>query len=260
MSTSLQEQKYVSFKLNDEYYAIDVYQVSEVFTPSSITEIPQAPAWTSGVINYRGLIVTVIDLKQRLNMEDIKVEADSDFGEDEEKFYVIIVKQGDTSIGLLVDHVESVIGIESDKIQSGIDLISGTEQASFLSGIAQTDMGLVVLLSIEALLSEYDISEIEKFAELRSKLITKDEDEIVVEHEQLVDLDKDDISDWEADSKDEFKKIDDTQYQDEGGLDLNALTKAELLKIAIEMKLDGITTKSTKADIINSINIGLGNT
>ena len=78
--------------------------------------------------------------------------------------YVIIVKQGDASIGLLVDHVESVIGIDSEKIQSGIDLISGTEQASFLTGIAQTDMGLVILLSIEALLSEYDISEIEKFA------------------------------------------------------------------------------------------------
>lgn len=253
MST-IQEQKFVSFKLNNEYFGLGVFSVTEVFTTASITEIPQAPDYVAGVINYRGSIVTCIDLKKRLLIEDVKVEDDYEdlLEEDESRYYVIIVKAQNASIGLLVDYVEAVIGIEESKIQSGIDLITGSVKAAFLAGIAQVDLGLIILLSLEALLSEYDISEIEKFAELREKLAPKDEDEIVVESEAIVDLEKDDITDWESQKPEQFTKIDDQSITD-GELDLEILTKAELLKIAIEMKIDGISTRSTKNDIIAAI-------
>ena len=64
--TTQQDKKFVAFKLGNEFYAIDVQQVQEVFIPSSITAIPQAGQHVAGVINYRGTILTVIDLKQRL--------------------------------------------------------------------------------------------------------------------------------------------------------------------------------------------------
>ena len=111
---------------------------------------------------------------------------------------------------------------------------------------------MIILLSLEALLGEYDISEIEKFAELRQKLAPKVEDEIVVESESIVDLEKDDITEWEDTASEQFTKIEDQTIGD-GELDLQILTKAELLKIAIEMKLDGISTRSTKSDIIDAI-------
>ena len=258
MST-IQEQKFVSFKLNNEYFGLGVFSVTEVFTTATITEIPQAPDYVAGVINYRGSIVTCIDLKKRLMIEDVKVEDEYDdlLEEDEARYYIIIVKAQNASIGLLVDYVEAVIGIEDSKIQSGIDLITGNVKAAFLAGIAQVDLGLIILLSLEALLSEYDISEIEKFAELREKLAPKVEDEIVVESDAIVDLEKDDITEWEDAKPEEFKKIKD-QTIGEGELDLEILTKAELLKIAIEMKLEGISTRSTKADIIVAIQGNLG--
>ncbi len=267
MSTVQEQKKFVAFRLNDEYYAIDVHLVNEVYVPTAITEIPKAPNYTAGVINYRGQIVTVIDLKKRLNISEIDVKTDYDdlLESDDERHYVIIVKTEDSVVGLLVDYVESVISLNTDQIQSGIDLLSGKEATAFLAGIADTEYGLTIMLSLDAILSEYDLTEIEKLSELRGKLLKKTDDEIVVEPEHLVDLEKDDIDEWAStdDYSPEIKKIDDdfttsSTSSSDLNIDYNMLTKAELLKIAIEMKLDGITTRSTKQTIIDAIKKNLG--
>ena len=69
--TTQQDKKYVAFKLGNEFYAIDVQQVQEVFIPSSITAIPQAGQHVAGVINYRGAILTVILLVNSRSMNSI---------------------------------------------------------------------------------------------------------------------------------------------------------------------------------------------
>ncbi len=264
MSTLQEEQKFVAFKLNNEYYAIDVHQINEVFTPSSITEIPQAPEHTAGVINYRGEIVTVIDLKKRLSITDMTTRDDYDqlLEDEESRIYVVIVKSGGSIVGLLVDYVEAVISIATDKIQSTIDLISSKEQAAYLQGVARTDYGLTVLLSLEVLLSEYDILDASQLQTLREKIMKEsgDADEVVVDTRSIVDLDKDDIDEYTQANASKFKKVDsvDTGFAD-SPLDLKKLTKSELLKIAIEMNISDVTTRSSKADIISKINKQLGN-
>ncbi|MHA2031699.1 MAG: chemotaxis protein CheW [Candidatus Kariarchaeaceae archaeon] len=251
MSVTTQDSKYVAFKLAEEYYAIDVHQVQEVFTPSSITQIPQAADFVAGVINFRGVIVTVIDLKKRLGIEEIqkKSVADEFEIEEEERYYVIIIKSKDTTVGLLTDYVESVISISKGNVQSTIDLISGTARTNFLSGVARTDLGLTILLSLDTVLSEYDIKEVEKLARIREQLSVAGEgaDEVVVS--RIVDLAEDDLS-----AADKF----DATSIGKSPLDLKALTKPELLKIAIEMEIDDVTTRSNKDTLIKKIKEKMG--
>lgn len=266
-----EERKFVSFKLNDEYYAIDVKMVNEVFTPSSVTVIPQSEDFVAGVINYRGEIVSVIDLKIRLQIEEKKkVESDYDtlLDDDEDRIYVIIVKSGASIVGLLVDYVEAVISISGNKIKSTLDLISGKEKTTFLEGVAETEYGLTVLLALDILLSDYDIKDSKALQQLRDKIMKEkaESEEVVIESASIVDLEKDDIDQYEEKTASEpkFKKITEKSIStgsDFGGspLDLNSLTKSELIKIAIEMNISNVTTKSTKQEIIDKINTQLGN-
>lgn len=264
MSTVQEEQKVVAFKLNNEYYGLDVHQINEVFTPSSITSIPQSSEHTAGVINYRGEIVTVIDLKTRLSIKKEKIKSDYDTLLDEEegeRIYVIIVKSGSSVVGLLVDYVEAVISIPQEKIQSTLDLISGKEQAAYLQGVARTDFGLTILLSLEAILSEYDILDASQLQQLRDKIMAESgaDDEIVVDSGSIVNLDKDDIDDYTS-QRTSFKKVEDTGAGfGDSPLDLEKLTKSELLKIAIEMNISDVSTRSTKSEIIKKIDKQLGN-
>lgn len=260
--TAQEEKKFVAFQLSGEHYAIDVHRVSEVFVPNVITNIPNAPSFIAGVINFRGNIVSVIDLTKRLSIT--KKVSGRQFEEDEERLYVIIVRSGDATIGLLVDYVESVISISDSNVQSTIDLISDTAKTAFLNGVARTELGLTIILNLDTILSEYDAAEVEKLAQIRERLASETEsDEVVVTSEQLVDLDEDDISEYEkaSSSSPEFKEV---SFGGSGGglgsspLDLNELTKAELLKIALEMEIDTVSTRSNKQEIIDAINSKMG--
>ena len=139
--------------------------------------------------------------------------------------------------------------MSKENVQSTIDLISGTARTNFLSGVARTDLGLTILLSLDTVLSEYDIKEVEKLARIREQLSIAGEvsDEVVVSG--IVDLAKDDLS--EAD------KFDATSIG-EAPLDLNQLTKPELLKIAIEMEIDDVTTRTNKDKLIQKIKEKMG--
>lgn len=257
--TSLQEKKFVAFRLGSEHYAVDVQRVQEVFIPSSITSIPQTQQFVAGVINFRGVIVTVIDLKNRLAIEDSERKDDGELEDDEDRLYVIIINFGDSTIGLLVDYVEAVLSIPDSVIQESFNLISDEAKTAFLSGIARTDLGLIVILALDTILSEYDISEIEKLAKLRDevKISDQSDDELVVTSEQLVNFDEDDLSGADASA---FKKVDPASASSIGSspLDLNSLTKAELLKIAVEMEISEVSTRSSKNAIIGKIQEQMG--
>ncbi|MHA2502476.1 MAG: chemotaxis protein CheW [Candidatus Kariarchaeaceae archaeon] len=260
MSQTLEEEKkYVAFRLENEFYAIDVQRVNEVFVPTgSITPIPNAPSHVAGVINFRGSIVSVIDLKNRLSITSTRTQQDLD----EDRVYVIIVRSGDSTIGLQVDYVESVISISKGNVQSTLDLISDAVKTAFLEGVARTDLGLTVLLSLDTILSEYDAKEVEKLAQIRERLSTEQEtDEVVVTNEALVDLDKDDIDEYEAvaSSGVEFKEVN-PSGSDIGSspLDLNSLSKAELLQIAMDLEIENVSTKSLKQELVDAINKKMG--
>jgi purine-binding chemotaxis protein CheW len=287
MSTSqaMEQKKIVTFLLNDEFYGIEVNYIREVFVPESITPIPKTDDYVAGVINFRGLIVTVIDLKRRLLIEE-RDRKRRDFTDDDLRNYVLIVNIGKNTVGLLVDYVEAVLNINTSQIQSSVDMLSRDAQSDFISGIVKSDLGLIILVKLESIFSDFDIKELQKLASARAEMGLSDKEEVKLTGKEIDSMSSKSMTDFSLDdlSDDDDVIIDDTKFTkvskpkaepqksrietktekssvDEFGdspLDLAKLTKAELLRIAIEMGIDTVSTKSTKDELITAINSQMG--
>ncbi len=280
MSTqqTAKQKKLVTFLLNDEYFAFDVHNIQEVFVPDSITPIPQAPDYVAGVINFRGQIITTIDLKRRLLVEESRKPRRT-FDEDDRN-YVLIVNVGKSLVGLLVDYVEAVLTVDEADIQTSFALISKDKSTPFLEGVVQTELGTVIILTMEVILSEYDVSQLEQLASVREQAFAKEietSDEVTVTNEQIGQVsgadfsldDLDDDMDLIVDDKgvtpvkkEEMKPVapqepakakkEEDQFG-ESPLDLSSLTKAELIRIAIEMGIENVSARSNKNELVSKI-------
>ncbi len=134
----------IVFRLSNESYGIDVRTVREIFQLQDITHVPNAPRYVEGVINLRGKVVPVIDLRQRFGVEAAEATNDS---------RIVVVEYDGEDIGLIVDAVDEVLSVGADHLAAVAEF---TEQdgASLTQGFAQVDEQLVILVDIEKVLSE----------------------------------------------------------------------------------------------------------
>jgi len=139
--------QYLTFRLDGELFAADVVKVREVLEPVAITHVPQTPDYLLGVINLRGNVVPVIDLRNRFGMPAQELT----------KHSCIIVVEIDIGgellvIGLLADNVQEVVNIELDKIGSSPRL--GTKlHTDYLAGVTQLGNDFVLLLNLDQVLT-----------------------------------------------------------------------------------------------------------
>ena len=138
-------QQFLTFALGQEEYGVEILKIQEIKGFSAVTPLPNAPAYVKGVLNLRGTIVPIVDLRQKFGMP----------AEAYTKFTVIVVVQvqGKT-LGFVVDAVSDVLTVTSDAIQPTPDL-HGQLDTSFLTGLAPTgEQGekLVILLDIDKVL------------------------------------------------------------------------------------------------------------
>ena len=135
--------QYLTFVLETEEYAIDILCVQEIKSWTPVTPVPRAPDHLLGVINLRGSIVPVIDLRRRVHLEE------ADFTD---KTAVIIVRSGedetDKVVGLVVDAVAEVYHFSPGQIQSTAN-IGKTVDVDFILGLARTEEKLVIVLNLE---------------------------------------------------------------------------------------------------------------
>ncbi len=103
-----QRLKFITFFLNGEFYAVDITKVFEIVIMPEITPVPNTPFYIMGVINLRGNIIQIIDMRRKLSMP---------FKKYDEKTCIIIIKAGGATVGIVVDRVMEVIGESSDKIE-----------------------------------------------------------------------------------------------------------------------------------------------
>ena len=129
----------VVFKLLNVEFAIEVTSIESIIKFQAITKIPHAPDFVVGVTNLRGNIVPVIDLKKRLDLQQIEQ------GEDTR---IIVAILQDAKIGMVVDSVTQVIEIEETEIEP-TPTITMAVDASFLRGIVKIENQLVILLNLE---------------------------------------------------------------------------------------------------------------
>jgi purine-binding chemotaxis protein CheW len=141
-----QSVRFISFSLAKQIFAIPLLGVKEVIGFTESTTIPGAPTYFKGIINLRGQIISVIDLRLKLKMPkaDIGPEAS-----------IMILDLGEINLGVVVDSIESVLNLEGSNISPPPDMNAGAAQ-QFVTGVAKTDNKLVLILDINRTLNTED--------------------------------------------------------------------------------------------------------
>ncbi len=132
----------VAFKLRDEEYGVNIFHVQEIRNLVGITRVPFSASFIKGVINQRGSVMPVIDLKKRLGLEETPYTSLS---------RIVTVIVGDLQVGMLVDAVTEVLTIRS-KLVDPKKTVSDRAMEKFLSGIGNIDGRLVTMLNLEEII------------------------------------------------------------------------------------------------------------
>ena len=139
---SIDEMKIVAFSLNGKEYAIDVRNVVSIEKMEQVTRVPHVPSYVKGVINLRGVITPIIDLRTRFDMEP------ADYNQNTR---IIIVTWEDKEVGLIVDEANDVINIQEKNIEPQPDVI-GNIQQNYITGVVKIDDRLLIVLKLENIL------------------------------------------------------------------------------------------------------------
>ncbi len=133
--------RFLEFNLGGESYAVELLKVKEVITPPEMTPIPKAPGYVCGLMNLRGLVLTVIDLRKKLGITP---------GKDTSQNGVIIFDLGERLVGVMVDSIQKVLNIGSGQIKPVPD--SEAAGAAYFLGVLQQDERLSMWLDPDFLL------------------------------------------------------------------------------------------------------------
>ncbi len=128
------EQQLVVFDLADEGFGVDISAVREIIRLQEITQVPRTPEFVEGVINLRGKVIPVIDLRKRFGL-------------------TVVVDIGDQDIGVIVDAVKEVLRIPTDSVEPPASVIT-TADSVYILGIAKLDSRLIILLDLQKVLTE----------------------------------------------------------------------------------------------------------
>ncbi len=146
--------KYLTFALNDEIYGIEILKVREIIGLMDITNVPQTPDYMKGVINLRGKVIPVIDLRLKFSMQEEKPTQET---------CTIVVEVDNTSMGLIVDNVSEVMEIKGDEIEKAPQFGRGID-SDFIMGLGKTKETIVILLDIAKVLSSEELAMVEEIA------------------------------------------------------------------------------------------------
>lgn len=142
--TETDQLQLVTFEVAKEEFAVDILRVHEINRMMDLTRVPQSPTEVEGVINLRGKIIPVIDLRQRFGFEP---------AERDEQSRIIVVEVKDRVIGFIVDRVHEVLRINSNIVDPPPSMIS-TIESDFIKGVGKLEDRLIILLEIERLFGE----------------------------------------------------------------------------------------------------------
>ncbi|MDM8537399.1 chemotaxis protein CheW [Desulfobacterales bacterium HSG17] len=150
--------KYLTFKLNEEEYGIGIIKVKEIIGMMTITSVPRTPEFVKGVVNLRGKVIPIIDLRLKFSMEAIPYS---------ERTCIIVVEidsnDATVLIGIVVDAVSEVLNINEDEIEETPTF--GTElDTEYILGMAKMEGAVKILLNIDKVLSPKEIEGLEKAA------------------------------------------------------------------------------------------------
>ena len=148
--------QYLTFMLADEEYGVDILRVQEIRGWDSATAIPNAPEYVLGVVNLRGVVVPIFDLRKRFNLENAEFN---------EETVIVVVKvehdKGERTVGMVVDAVSDVYNITAENINDAPE-VGGSVNMEFIKGLATINNEMIILLDIDKLINVGVLEHIEE--------------------------------------------------------------------------------------------------
>jgi purine-binding chemotaxis protein CheW len=145
-ATMLDDDKHLTIRLDNEHYALEVRSILEIVGIVTITPLPNLPKYVKGVINLRGKVYPVLDIRTRFDIEEKEYN---------DRTCIIIVQNKEFSVGLIVDDVSEVMSIPFDMILPPPKIVK-TKAGKFIKGLGKTNSGIKLLLDIEKILFDED--------------------------------------------------------------------------------------------------------
>ncbi len=142
----------VSFNIGNEEFGVDILKVQEINRMVEITKVPQAPSYVDGVINLRGKVIPIVDLRKRFNLEP---------KEHDQNTRIVVVNINSRTIGLVVDAVSEVLRLEANTIEPPPEIVTGIN-SKYIKGVAKLEDRLLMFLDLTKVI---DISEISGITE-----------------------------------------------------------------------------------------------
>ncbi len=142
------EGKYLTFKLADEGYGLEICYVTEIIGVQPVTAVPDMPHHVIGVLNLRGKIIPIIDVRRRFNLPSRSYD---------DRTCIIVVHVSEQSVGLVVDKVSEVIDIPEGQIEPP-PRVTQVGLQSYVQGMGKIDQNVKILLDVKELLQDEDLS------------------------------------------------------------------------------------------------------
>ncbi|MBI5238467.1 MAG: chemotaxis protein CheW, partial [Deltaproteobacteria bacterium] len=133
----------VTFRLGNEEYSLDILKVQEIIRHMNLTRVPKAPEFVDGVINLRGKVIPVLDLRKRFGLVN---------NEKTEATRIIVVDIDDKTVGLKVDAVSEVLRLPSDTVEPPPSIVTDVE-SDYIKGVGKMEGRLIILLDVSKILT-----------------------------------------------------------------------------------------------------------
>lgn len=146
------EKQFVVFKLDTEEYGIDIMNVREIAPYQSVSKVPNTPKFIEGVINFRGVVIPIINLKKRFSLEDHGEHGDT---------RMIVINLDEKQIGFIVDEASETVRLDDAEIEPAPDLITGVDR-TYILGVGKKDKRLIILIDLLKILSSDEIDKLKK--------------------------------------------------------------------------------------------------
>ncbi len=146
--------KYLTFALADEEFGLAILKVQEIIKMMDITKVPRMPAFVRGVINLRGKVIPVIELRAKFELPSV---------DNTDKTCVIVVQiaagAGRLTVGIIVDQVSEVLDVTSEQIEPAPEFGTAVD-TTFILGMAKTESRVIMLLDVDKILGAHELSAI----------------------------------------------------------------------------------------------------
>jgi len=140
----------VSFKIGSEEFGVDILKVREIIRMVAITKVPQAPSYVDGVINLRGKVIPIVDLRKRFNLEAKEYDKNT---------RIVVVDIVGNIMGMVVDSVSEVLRLPSNTIEPPPEIVTGIN-SEYINGVAKLDNRLLIFLDLSKVIDVGELTSI----------------------------------------------------------------------------------------------------